>query len=390
VRSKADSKQKAEKVRVAVFTDNFDLKNGVCTTYHQMVAHAERTGKRLDLFCFSDSEDIEKRGRVRIHRYKRLLPVPYYPNLSWDLALHLSLVQTLSKIRCHVVHVAAPDRMGHNAMAMRHLRRLPIVGVYHTCIPEYAAQFIKSAALAPIVQNLTWSFVRNFYDQCSLVLATTEAMRTHLQTEGMKAPVRIMGRGVDAALFHPRKRTAPFGAPPLILYAGRLSMEKNLHYYAEALLRLRASGLAFRAAFAGDGPMRAELEATLPWATFHGFREGEMLAETYANADIFAFPSLTDTFGNVVREAMASGLPCVVADRKGPGEIVRDGVTGYVAPDAALFEARLVELVQQPGKRTLLGRLARLEAEKHSWDAVFEQLWHRYASLKRGKLGVRC
>jgi glycosyltransferase involved in cell wall biosynthesis len=276
--------------------------------------------------------------------------------------------------------------MGHNAVWMAHLRRLPIIGVYHTCLPEYAAEFIKSPALAPLVRNLTWSFVRGFYDQCSLVLATTEAMRDQLESEGLRAPTKVMGRGVDGHLFHPDKRTAPFVEPPTILYAGRLSLEKNLHYYVEALHRLRGTGLSFRAAFAGDGPLRAELEAALPWATFYGFLEGEALAEAYANADIFAFPSLTDTFGNVVQEAMASGLPCVVADRKGPGEIVRDGISGYVAPDAKQFEARLAELVLQPGRRALMANAARVEAEGRTWDAIFDQLWHRYANLKRGKV----
>ncbi|MDX1935357.1 MAG: glycosyltransferase family 1 protein [Capsulimonadales bacterium] len=387
MRSKADSKQRAEKVRVAVFTDNFDQKNGVCTTYRQMVAHAERTGRRLDLFCFSDSEDVETRGRVRIHRYKRLLPVPYYDNLSWDLAVHLSLQTTLSKVRCHVVHVAGPDRLGHNAMAMAHLRRLPVVGVYHTCLPEYAAQFIKSPALAPLVRNVTWSFVRGFYEQCRLVLATTEAMRERLVGDGLKAPIKVMGRGVDGQLFHPDRRTVPFVDPPVILYAGRLSIEKNLHYYADTLLRLRAGGLKFRAVFVGDGPLRTELEATLPWAEFRGFLEGEELARSYANADIFAFPSVTDTFGNVVLEAMASGLPCVVADVKGPGEIVRDGISGYVAPDPDQFQTRIADLVRFPGRRALMANAARVEAESHTWDAIFDQLWHRYALLKRGGIG---
>ena len=192
-----------------------------------------------------------------------------------------------------------------------------------------------------------------------------------------------MRRGVDSALFHPGKRTLPADAKePTILYAGRLSLEKNLQFLAETLAEMRAKGLRFRVAFAGEGPMQTELQTILPWATFYGFLNGEALARAYADADIFAFPSRTDTFGNVVLEAMASGLPAVVADECGPGEIVVDGRTGFVAPDPAQFQVRLMELIEQRKLRREMGQKAREAAETQTWDAIFDELWSRYARLK--------
>ena len=376
-------KIRGEKVRVAVFTDQFYQKNGVCHFYRNLVAYAERNRLRLDLYCFAETEGVEKRGRVSIHRFRRTLAIPFYENLAFDFGPNLSLLQALLRIKCHVVHVAAPDTLGWNAVTMARLLKRPVVGVYHTSIPQYVSQmYFKSPTLDPLVQSLTWGVMRAFYDKCHLTLATTDGMQSQLQKNGITVPVEILRRGVDAVLFHPEKRTIPRPAQtPTILYAGRLSLEKNLYFLAETLNRLRAADVPFNAAFAGEGPLRAELQTMLPWATFHGFLHGENLARAYANADIFAFPSRTDTFGNVVLEAMASGLPALVADECGPGEIVTEGETGFVAPDPTAFTARLTQLIQQPGLRSAMGYAARKAAQEQTWDAIFDQLWARYAHL---------
>ncbi len=378
-------------VRVAVFTDLFDQKNGVCNFYRNMAAYAERHGLRLDIYCFGEIEGKEKRGRVCIHRFRRTLPVPFYENLAFDFGPNLPLLQALLRVKCHVVHVAAPDTMGWSAAHMARLKRRPMVGVYHTSIPQYVSQmYFKSPVLDPLVQSLTWSVMRAFYDRCDLMLATTAKMRTQLERNGFSCPVGVMRRGVDASLFHTNRRTVPANPKiPTLLYAGRISVEKNLPFLAEVLNRLRAEGLQFNAAFLGDGPLRAELQTQLPWATFHGFLSGEALARAYANADIFAFPSRTDTFGNVVLEAMAAGLPGVVADECGPGEIITEGHDGYVATDPTLYAQRLRELIRNPELRHAMSVAARESAEKQTWDAIFDRLWERYAALSEAAVATR-
>ena len=180
----AAMKVRREKVRVAVFTDQFDQKNGVCHFYRNLVAYAERNRLRLDVYCFGETEGVEARGRVSIHRFRRTLAIPFYENLAFDFGPNLSLLQALLKVKCHVVHVAAPDTLGWNAVTMARLLKRPVVGVYHTSIPQYVSQmYFKSPTLDPLVQLLTWGVMRAFYDKCSLTLATTEGMQGQLAEE---------------------------------------------------------------------------------------------------------------------------------------------------------------------------------------------------------------
>ena len=390
----ARSRTRSTETRVAVFTDTFDEVNGVAQTYHRLWEYAVRTGKRLDIYCFSDREEGEERqGRACIHRLRRVAPLSYYENLSLEMAPNLPLLQALYASRPHVIHVASPDVLGFHGSLLARVRRVPLVGFYHTCLPEYAAHYVRSPRLARFVTRVSWAGVKAFYNRCGLVLATTPALGARLKASGLRPPVRVCPGGVDVEAFHPRNRRADAspGRPPVILYVGRISVEKNLKWYADVLQRLRAQGVEFTARFVGDGPYRQELQGLLPWAEFTGYLRGDDLTRAFASADVFAFPSRTDTFGNVVVEAMASGLPCVVADPCGPGETVRPGVNGFVAPGAEAFAERLAQLAGQEELRRAMGLRSREMAEGYAWDAIFDELWARYEDLhhRRHKLRRR-
>ena len=373
--------------RVSVFTDTFDEVNGVAQTYQRLWEYAVRTDRRLDIYCFSsDGEEGEEwQGRACIHRLRRVAPLTYYENLSVEMAPNLPLLRALYRSRPHVIHAAAPDVLGVHGSLLAKLRRVPLVGFYHTCLPEYVELYLqaRSERLARIATHVSRAGVKAFYNRCNLVLATTPAMGERLKAVGVRRPVRVCPGGVDTDAFHPRHRAErPVGEPPTILYVGRLAVEKNLAWYADILNSLRAGGLRFTARFVGDGPFRQELEARLPWAEFSGYLRGADLSRAYASADVFAFPSRTDTFGNVIVEAMASGLPCVVADPCGPGETVRHGHTGFVAPETYDFSGRLADLVRDAALREEMSVSARVLGEGYSWDAIFDELWARYDDLR--------
>jgi glycosyltransferase involved in cell wall biosynthesis len=194
-------------------------------------------------------------------------------------------------------------------------------------------------------------------------------------------PVFSMGRGIDASLFHPKKRQRDDDAV-VLGYVGRLMPEKNLRVLPRVAAALRWGGITnFRFQITGAGSERPWLEKNLPEALFTGVLGGESLAQSYANMDAFLFPSLTDTFGNVVQEALASGVPAVVMDAGGPRYIVREGASGFIASDEAAFCDLAVTLARDAGLRHRMAVLARRQVEGQSWDRVFKEVYDGYARL---------
>jgi glycosyltransferase involved in cell wall biosynthesis len=197
-----------------------------------------------------------------------------------------------------------------------------------------------------------------------------------------------MHRGVDTDLFDPRRRDR--GDDTFVIgYVGRLTVEKNIRDLVELERRLIQEGLSnFRFLIVGQGAEEPWLRANMKKADFTGVLRGEALARAYANMDIFAFPSRTDTYGNVVLEALASGVPAVVTDSGGPRFIVRDGETGFVARDPQEFMIRIQDLATRPAQRETMRTAARAHAMTASWDAVFESVYAGYERGLRESIGV--
>ncbi|GAB4452817.1 MAG: hypothetical protein OHK0029_04460 [Armatimonadaceae bacterium] len=372
--------------RIALFTETFDEVNGVATTYRRLLDYSEQTGRTVHIYCNGEKDSVEERGNCRVFRFAPWLPVRYYENLSFSLVPNPRIGQIFYENKYDLIHVAAPGSLGLHAMWLNVFTRLPIVGVYHTRIPEYATQLIPILGLDKMISQIPWLYVKAFYDQCSVVLATTPKMANSLKADGLVPPIQVVARGIDAEKYNPGHRTRPAGEePPVALYVGRLSVEKNLAYLAQVATRLRNEGLSFRLVIVGDGPYRAELEKQLPWAEFRGYLRGDDLSRAFADGDFFVFPSLTDTLGNVVLEAMASGLPCLVADTQGPGELIQQGVDGFLAPQDSDFEKAFRTLAQEASLRTQMGRAARESAAQRDWSGILEDLWTIYAEQVRLK-----
>jgi glycosyltransferase involved in cell wall biosynthesis len=372
--------------RIGILTDTFDEINGVTNTYHQLVRYCRDHDVRLDVFCPTQEEDSdEELGSVKIHRVRQSMGVPVYSDLNFDLkVISPRIGMYFVKHRFDLIHASSPGNMGLQALTLSYYHRLPLVGVYHTALPEYAEdravkigrKLIPTLKRTGFWENLTWCYVTWFYDHCDLVLSPSEHIRGVLE-ERLKTEVKVFSRGIDLERFNPRHREQRPGVN--VLYVGRVSVEKGLDDLAEAFSGIDGVNLVV----VGDGPYRKELEARAgDNFVFKGFLRGEALSAEYASADIFVFPSKTDTFGNVVLEAMASGIPVIVTDRMAPRELVEDGRNGFVARNSGEMKDKISLLARDSSLRERMGKASRRLAEKRTWGRVFETLFEHYFYAK--------
>jgi glycosyltransferase involved in cell wall biosynthesis len=322
-----------------------------------------------------------RRGRASI-RVER--------DLQFDLAFwrHTSAaVRAVLEFGANVIHVTSPGDVGLLGAYIARSLNIALVASWHTNIHEYANLRLQqllsflpytlksSAGCAAEIQALR--FVLRFYKRADVVLAPNLELVRMLEARTGK-PVCIMQRGVQTDLFSPEKRTSTDGVFR-IGFVGRLSPEKNirfLHKLDRALIRRGMTN--FRFLIVGEGSERRWLEANLRNADFTGVLRNEALAEAYANMDVFAFPSNTDTFGNVVLEAQASGIPAVVMSGGGPKFLVEHGVTGFIAKDEQDFIGFVSRLMSSPDEHSRMREHARMAGLKVSWDRVFEGVFQAY------------
>ena len=287
------------------------------------------------------------------------------------------------------IHVATPGPLGLAALAIARIMKIPVSGTYHTAIPQYAHILTGDAA----IEELVWRYTTWFYDQLNLILVPSTSTQCELTGRGIDPKkIRLFPRGVDTVKFHPSKRNVNFlkqeyeaGDGPKILYVGRVSKEKDLYSLAQAFKSLLQTLHDAELVIVGDGPYLNELKELLAGTPtiFTGYREGEELATIYASCDLFAFPSATDTFGNVVLEAQASGLPVIVSDSGGPQENMIQHKTGEVIPAGdtqALLQA-LKFLLADRARLKEMGKAARRNMENRSYERAFDETWQIYQKL---------
>jgi glycosyltransferase involved in cell wall biosynthesis len=277
--------------------------------------------------------------------------------------------------------ISTPGPVGLTALLAAKTLGLRAAGIYHTDFPQYVRILTDDSFL----ETLTWNFMHWFYSQLDLIYVNSGHYRQCWIDRGIDpGKIRILPRGLDTALYHPSRRDPEwrhrFGArdgEAVLLYVGRISKEKNLDVLAAAHRKLRSLNASTRLVLVGDGPYLKTLKKALPDAHFTGYLSGLDLAKAFASADIFAFPSTTDTFGNVVLEAMASGLPCVVSDTGGPRELVREGETGFVTRSLQVesFTAAIQRLAGDAELRSAMSRNAREAVAGRDWNAAFRKFW---------------
>lgn len=374
-------------MRVVYFTESlYPLVDGVSRTLARLFQTLLADGIDFRIVSpFVPDAGVAWRDRVIPVRYAHFPP---YPDYRVSRPGGRRLRRELERFDPHLVHVVSPTPMA--VWAQRYARRsgTPAVASFHTHFVSYFRYYGVAA-----LEGMGWRGLRWFYRRCERVYAPTRTIATELESHGI-GPVELWSRGIDLEAFHPRHRDpslrASLGssdAAPILLLVSRLVKEKDLADLVQVDRVLRSRGVPFHLALVGDGPMRSELEEALPRATFAGHRSGEELARWYASADVFVFPSTTETLGNVVLEALASGLPSVVVDRGGPQELVREGETGFIAPanDVPAIADRLEPLLRDPDLRARMSAAARSSAADRDWQAINRGLIASYERL----LGAR-
>jgi phosphatidylinositol alpha 1,6-mannosyltransferase len=363
------------------FLGHFGETDGVVTTYKNLLPRFVRWGVPVDVVAYGPEDHRETHGDVRLFVHRPRVPWRIDPARWVDVGFAATrLGRELARLPYTLVQSSTPDPLGFWAGGVARRHDTPFVTLYHTALGAYAeirGRHAAGAVVGRAMRGIMDGLLRNFYDGADLVLAPSECVRAEI-APAMRPPVAVLGRGVDSRAFHPRKRSRT-GGRPRALYVGRIAPEKNI----EALVPIFAARENVELVLVGDGPSVDELRQALPRATFAGRLTGDGLAAAYADADFFVFPSLTDTLGNVVLEAMASGLPAIVADRMGPKELVHHGGTGFVAHGAAEFAQAVDVLATNADRRAAMGQAARAFAETRSWDAIFAQLLRYYDQALR-------
>ncbi|MFO1273882.1 MAG: glycosyltransferase family 1 protein [Rubrivivax sp.] len=359
-------------LRVAFVTETYPPEvNGVATTTAQFVDGLRRRGHAVQVVRPRQAAD----GEPSITRdvLMRGLPIPNYPQLRMGMPARRELERLWSLQPPQVVHVATEGPLGWSALRAAQALGLPVTSDFRTNFHQYSRHYRLGWLHRPIM-----GLLRRFHNAAACTMVPTEAVQRELQAAGFERVV-VVPRGVDVHHYSPvwRSRTlrATWGASEgdLVLgCVGRLAPEKNLMLLLEAYRALRASQPRARLVLVGDGPMRAALEAACPDAVFAGVRRGDDLAAHYASMDLFAFPSQTETFGNVTTEALASGLPLVAFDHAAAGQLVRPGVNGLLVPcdDAAGFVATVLRLAGDELLRRRIAPQARATALALGWDGV--------------------
>ncbi len=372
-----------DRFQALVFSDTFHEANGVAGTMRRLAKEGSRGS--LPVRVATAGEDAAEGAGLTCFAQDWSLPLPTSEHLQLRFPLVTDVLEFVEASKPSVVHVATPGPVGMCGLLAARILGIPLVGSYHTELGPYALHLTRDLVVAQAMEM----WVDWFYRQCRLVLAPTSSVADALRARGHDQ-VAVWGRGVDAARFAPKRRNDILrehllqDGSVLILSVGRLSEEKRVHVLLEAFERLGSEAPEARLVVVGDGPARARLESVAPRGVqFMGELRDEALAQVYASADVFCFPSTTDTFGQVLLEAAASGLPAVAAAAGGAVELVEDGVTGLlVAPDdAESLAAGLAELVRDEPRRLALGQGALGYARRRSWEVADDELLAAYGSV---------
>lgn len=307
----------------------------------------------------------------------RGLPIPRYPHLTMGLPSKKALVELWSRQRPDLVHIVTEGPLGWSALQAARRLKLPVTSDFRTNFHTYMRHYGVGWLRRPI-----FSYLRKLHNQTLCTFVPTEALRQSLLGCGFQN-LKVVARGVDTRQFDPARRSdalrAAWGAGPetlVVLHVGRLAAEKNLTTVVRAFDALRQQRPDSLLVFVGDGPARRDMEARCPHAVFAGMVTGEPLGAHYASADLFLFPSTTETFGNVTTEAMASGLPMLAYDYAAAAEYLKDGQNGLLVPFGRDddFVARAAHAVVNRFELREMGRAARYTAQGLQWEQIVAQI----------------
>ncbi len=366
--------------RVAVFTGNYNgVLDGVALTTNKQVSYLESQGLPVRVFAPIKSEPV-------LQHAGDLVPVPSVPLVTTPYRLALGLTpfvrRDLEAFQPDMIHLASPDLLGFAAQEWARRRKIPMVATFHTHFVSYFPYYHIS-----FLSGLGWRLQRFFYHRADEVFVACESMAEVLRQNGITKNLVVAPFGVDQGNFsHARRsqawRTAQGIGPQEIVigFVGRLVWEKSLNLWAEVVNKLEQAGIRVKSVIVGEGPAGSELQKLLPRTIFTGRLAGAELATAFASMDLFFHPSDSETFGCVTIEALASGLPCIVADATGSRDIIRNDVEGIVCPahDSQAFYDALAKLIQDSQLRTRYQKAALERANTYRWETVLAEMLDNY------------
>jgi len=376
--------------KLAHFTDTFYEINGVALTLQKQVSEAQLTGKPYTIIT------CDTNGHPDSECVKNFKPLAVWdlPEYQEQKLFHPPLLEMLDfcyRQKFNQILAATPGPLGLAGLFIARILDLPIDGTYHTSLPQYAQYLTEDNT----IEDLMWRYILWFYNQMNIIYSPSASTAAELADRGLN-PEKIctFPRGVDLHRFHPDKRNgflerhyqAPEGIK--LLYVGRISKEKNLQMLVRAFTTINECRKNVQLVVVGDGPYLEEMQQALADrpCIFTGYLEGEELAAVYACSDLFLFPSTTDTFGNVVLEAQASGVPVIVTNAGGPQENMLPGRTGLVvqADDEDKFVGAVLSLIDDPVTRQRMSQEARSYIENRSFTTAFNATWLIYQGVAHG------
>lgn len=391
-RSEPMTSPDADNLRIMLFTDTLGDINGVCRFIQNMGAEAHAAGRTLDIIASTRFPTPEQ---PYIHNFDPIFAatMPGYANLEVTLPPVLRILRLADKIQPDVIHISTPGPVGLLELLAARMLRIPVIGVYHTDFPAYIDHLFDDPSYTGIA---TW-YMKWFYQRFARVFSRSDDYISSLVSLGLDADRMLrLTPGVALQTFRADLRNTSIwpalGAKPetiKVLYCGRVSVEKNLPLltaiWPEVRGRCMQAGVEPELIIVGDGPYRHEMQQQLASHRIIclGFRHGTELSTIYASADLFVFPSTTDTLGQVVLESQSSGLPVLVSDRGGPKEVVDHNITGLILPgeDRAAWTDVLTTLILDNEQRSRLGRSAQTRAQRYTLSASFEHFWQTHAAV---------
>lgn len=364
-------------LHIALVSETFPPEiNGVANTLGRLCQGLRERGHHLQLVRPRQADEPGNSNDELL--LTRGWPLPGYAGLQWGQSALHKLLRRWRRNRPDVLYVATEGPLGLSAMRAAQRLGIPVVSGFHTNFQQYSGHY----GLGLLTRLLT-GYLRWFHNRTRMTLVPSPSQRLELQRRGFER-LELLARGVDSQLFHPSRRSAElrqqWGLADddiAVLHVGRLAPEKNLALLARTFANLQQArpGQQLKLVLVGDGPSRAELQAQLPDAIFCGLQRGETLAEHYASGDLFVFPSLSETFGNVVLEALASGLAVVAFDQAAAAQHIRHGHNGALAMPGD--EHAFIEAAQWLRDDAETRRRVRLNARQHAgrqgWAAIIEQ-----------------
>jgi glycosyltransferase involved in cell wall biosynthesis len=364
----------------AWFTDTLDDVNGVATTIRKMTAAGAAAEKELIVVVSRGELNIDD---IPIRNFKPIgeFELPEYELQKLSFPPILRMLDYIQREKFTEIIISTPGPVGLTGLLAAKMLNLQTSGIYHTDFPQYIRILTEDSFL----ESAAWGYMHWFYGQLDTVFVNSEEYRQSWIKRGFdSAKLKIFPRGLDTQLFTPARRDPAFfekfgaqNGEVRLLYVGRISREKDLDVLADAYRRLRDEGLPVQLFVVGHGPYSEAFAESLPEAFFTGYLTGKDLATAYASADIFVFPSTTDTFGNVIIEAQSSGVPVVVSDSGGPKELVEDTANGLVTKshDVDDFTRAVRMLVVDPSLRKRMSVYARKSVVDRSWPSAFGKFW---------------